>query len=141
MHCGLALKEIAAYANDGRESWNGVPRVARVLSLAAVGAESPMETRLRLVLAGAGLPSPALQHQVCNEAGICVARLDLAYIDARLGVEYDGQCHWEPRAIRKDLLRQNALRALGWTLLRFTAEDVLRHSKRLATQVRSALQM
>jgi len=100
-----------------------------------------METRLRLVLARAGLPPPALQHRVWNEAGACVARLDLAYVDARLGIEYDGQCHWEPRAIRKDLRRQNALRALSWTLLRFTADDVLRHSKRLVTQVRSALQM
>jgi len=141
VHCGLALEEIAAYANDGRQSWHGGRRVAGVLSLAAVGAESPMETRLRLVLARAGLPPPALQHRVWNEAGVCVARLDLAYVDARLGIEYDGQCHWESRAIRKDLLRQNALRALSWTLLRFTADDVLRHPKRLVTQVRSALQM
>jgi len=140
MHCGLALEEVAAYAVDGRESWHGVGRIARVVSLAAVGAESPIETRLRLVLARAGLPPPVLQHQVWNEAGTCVARLDLAYVDARLGIEYDGQCHLEPRAMRRDLLRQNALRALRWTLLRFTAEDVLRHSKRLVTQVRSALQ-
>lgn len=140
MHCGLSLEEVAAYAADGRESWHGAGRVARVLSLAAVGAESPMETRLRLLLARASLPPPVLQHQVWNEAGVCVARLDLAYIDARLGIEYDGQCHWEPRAMRRDLLRQNALRALRWTLLRFTAEDVLRHSRRLVTQVRSALQ-
>ena len=140
MHCKLTLGEIAAYADAGRASWHGVSRVATVLSLAAVGAESPMESRLRLVLARGGLPSPALQHQVWNNAGTCVARLDLAYVDARLGIEYDGECHWEPRAVRKDLLRQNALRALSWTLLRFTAEDVLRHPQRLVTQVRAALQ-
>ena len=141
MHCLLTLDEIAVYAQDGRASWHGVARVSPVLSLAAVGAESPMESRLRLVLARGGLPPPAIQHQVWNDSGICVARLDLAYAHARLGIEYDGGSHWEPTAVRKDLLRQNALRALSWTLLRFTAEDVLRHPQRLVAQVRSALQI
>ena len=140
MRSRLTLDEIAAYANDGRAWWHGVRRLAPVLALATVGAESPMETRLRLLLAAGGLPPPALQHQVRDDAGRCVARLDLAYVDARLGIEYDGEHHWEPRAVRKDLLRQNALRALRWTLLRFTADDVLRHPKRLVAQVRSALQ-
>ena len=138
--CGLTLDEISAYAHDRRSSWHGAGHLATVLSLAAVGAESPMESRLRLVLVRAGLPPPALQYQVWNEIETCVARLDLAYVDARLGVEYDGECHWEPRAVRKDLLRQNALRALSWSLLRFTAEDVLRHQGRVVAQVRSALQ-
>lgn len=138
-NCGLAVDEIAVYANDGRASWHGVGRLAKVLSLAAVGAESPMETRLRLVLARAGLPAPVLQYPVWGGDGTCVARLDLAYVEARLGIEYDGECHWEPRAVRKDLLRQNALRALRWSLLRFTADDVLRHPKRSVAQVQSAL--
>jgi uncharacterized protein DUF559 len=138
-HCGLTIDEITAYANDSRASWHGVGRLAKVLSLAAVGAESPMETRLRLVLARAGLPAPVLQYPVRGGDGTCVARLDLAYVEARLGIEYDGECHWEPTAVRKDLLRQNALRALSWSLLRFTADDVLRHPGRCVTQVQSAL--
>ena len=138
-NCGLTIEEIAAYANDGRASWRGVGRLAKVLSLAAVGAESPMETRLRLVLARAGLPAPVLQYPVWGGDGTCVARLDLAYVEARLGIEYDGECHWERRAVRKDLLRQNALRAAGWTLLRFTSDDVLVHPQRLVAQVRAAL--
>ncbi len=99
-----------------------------------------MESRLRLVLVRGGLPPLVLQYQVWSEIDTCVARLDLAHVDARLGVGYDGECHCEPRAVRKDLLRQNALRALSWSLLRFTAEDVLRHPKRVVAQVRSALQ-
>lgn len=138
-NCGLTIGEIAGYAHDGRASWHGVNGMAKVLSLAAVGAESPMETRLRLMLVRAGLPAPVLQYPVSNRDGTCVARLDLAYVEARLGVEYDGECHWEPRAVRKDLLRQNALRALSWSLLRFTADDVLRHPGRTVAQVRSAL--
>jgi hypothetical protein len=115
-----------------------VRRLASVLALAAPGAESPMETRLRLALVRAGLPVPVLQHRVSDRAGALVARLDLAYVESRLGIEYDGDCHLDPIVVRKDLLRQNALRALGWTLLRFTADDVLRHPARMITQVCAA---
>ena len=98
-----------------------------------------METRLRLVLARAGLPATAVQHRVRDERGAVVARLDLAYPQAQLGIEYDGDCHWQPDAVRRDLRRQNALGALGWSLLRFTADDVLHHQSRLLAQVRAAL--
>jgi very-short-patch-repair endonuclease len=97
-----------------------------------------METRLRLVLTRSGLPMPVLQHRVFDQSGLFVARLDLAYVESRLGVEYDGECHWEPRAVRRDLRRQNALRALGWSLLRFTADDVLRYPIRVVAQVDAA---
>jgi len=137
--CGLQLSAISAYANDGRASWHGVRRIPAVLALAAPGAESPMETRLRLVLVRAGLPEPVLQHRVLDHRGKVVARLDLAYPDSRLGVEYDGEHHLEPTTVRRDLLRQNALRALGWTVLRFTSDDVLRAPGRLAAQVAAAL--
>ena len=110
-----------------------------LLALAAGGAESPMETRLRLRLVQAGLPAPALQHRVYDERGGFLARLDLAYVAERLGVEYDGECHFDARSVRKDLRRQNALRAAGWSLLRFTSEDVFRHPQRLVAQVRAAL--
>ncbi|HKF18896.1 MAG TPA: DUF559 domain-containing protein [Candidatus Dormibacteraeota bacterium] len=139
MRCDVTVDQISAYANDGRTAWRGISRLWKVLSLARRGAESPMETRLRLLLIRAGLPAPLLQHPVCDDSGAFVARLDLAYPDARLGIEYDGELHWNPKAVRKDLLRQNALRASSWSLLRFTADDVLRHPRRLAAQVRSAL--
>lgn len=139
MRCDLTVGQISAYANDGRTAWHGISRLRKALSLAAYGAESPMETRLRLLLIRAGLPPAVLQHPVCDDSVAFVARLDLAYPDSRLGIEYDGESHWDPKAVRKDLLRQNALRASSWSLLRFTADDVLRHPRRLAAQVRSAL--
>jgi len=136
--CGVGLDAVAAYARDGRKRWHGVRRLADALALAAPGAESPMETRLRLALTRAGLPGPVLQHRVWDGAGTLVARLDLAYIESRLGIEYDGASHLAPDAVRRDLRRQNALRAVGWTLLRFTADDVLRHPGRMAVQVCAA---
>jgi very-short-patch-repair endonuclease len=136
--CGVEPAAIAAYASAGRTGWRGVRQLGGVLAQAASGAESPMETRLRLVLTRSGLPMPVLQHRVFDQSGLFVARLDLAYVESRLGVEYDGECHWEPRAVRRDLRRQNALRALGWSLLRFTADDVLRNPIRVVAQVDAA---
>ena len=63
----VSLADIAAYADAGHRSWRGVHRLPDVLALAAGGAESPMETRLRLRLVQAGLPAPALQHRVYDE--------------------------------------------------------------------------
>ncbi len=98
-----------------------------------------METRLRLALTRGGLPLPVLQHRVCDGYGNFVARLDLAYVEARLGIEYDSERHWDPKVIRRDLRRQNALQALGWSLLRFTADDVLHNRARLVAQVAASL--
>ena len=139
VRCHLTVDQISAYAHAGRTTWHGISRLWKALSLAACGAESPMETRLRLLLIRAGLPRPVLQHQVWDDTGIFLARLDLAYVDARLGVEYDGGSHWDPKAVRRDLRRQNALRAANWSVLRFTSDDVLRHPRRLVAEVRSAL--
>jgi hypothetical protein len=136
--CHITVDGIKAYART-HPHLRRTRKLGRVLTLAACGAESPMESRLRLVLVGAGLPMPTLQHLVNDHAGLFIARLDLAYPERRLGVEYDGGGHWDPRAIKKDLLRQNALRAGGWSLLRFTDDDVLRHPARLLAQVRSVL--
>jgi hypothetical protein len=134
----VTIEQVAAYA-AARGTWPGASRVAVVLALAVPGAESPMETRLRLVLVRAGLPVPALQHRVYDSQGHRVARLDLAYVRERLGIDYDGGCHFNARSARKDLRRQNALRSLGWGIFRFTGEDVLEAPTRTAAEVRAAL--
>jgi hypothetical protein len=134
----LSPEEVTAYA-ERRPTWPGASRACRALALTAPGAESAMETRLRLLLIRAGLPAPVLQHRLEDDRGQTFARLDLAYVAQRLGVEYDGQHHFEGRAVRRDLRRQNALRSFGWSLLRFNADDVLHHPGRLVAEVRAAL--
>lgn len=84
--------------------------------------ESPMETRLRVVLLDGGLPKPEAQHEVRTPAGRLVGRLDLAYPEAKLGVEYDGADHWKQR--REDDRRRTAIREQGWEVLVYSADDV-----------------
>jgi len=73
--------------------WAGVRRARRVYELVSPGAESQMESRVRLLLVLGGLPCPVVQHEVCTPRGAFVARLDLAYPRLRVGVEYDGDHH------------------------------------------------
>jgi hypothetical protein len=123
---------------DARVGEFGVGAARRVIALTDPLSESPMETRLRLILLDGGLPPPVSQFRVMNGRRI-VARLDFAYPDAMLVLEYDGDHHRDRITFRFDLERQNELRALGWTVLRFTADDVLRHPARVVAQVRSLL--
>ncbi|MBG0820176.1 DUF559 domain-containing protein [Planomonospora sp. ID91781] len=68
----------------------------------------------------AGLPRPVSQFEICEEAGLRLARVDLAYPDAKLAIEYDGDNHngrW-----MKDVLRQNQIFSEGWRLRRYTKQ-------------------
>ncbi|NJC69492.1 DUF559 domain-containing protein [Planosporangium thailandense] len=125
-------EKIIEYA-DARRGWPGAAGVPAVLALARP-AESPMETRLRLLIIDAGLPCPVVQYEV-YDGGRFVARLDLAYPAVRLGIDYDGDHHRDRVTFRRDVARLNALRAAGWTVLRFTADDVLHHPERLVHQI------
>ncbi|MGH3437159.1 MAG: hypothetical protein ACRDRN_11910 [Sciscionella sp.] len=89
-------------------------------------AESVLETTGRLKLKDAGVPLPVPQYRVYASGGREVARLDGAYPECKLGLEYDGRSvHDTPDAVFRDRARQNDLAALGWMLLRFTWWDVM----------------
>jgi very-short-patch-repair endonuclease len=99
--------------------------------------ESPMETRLRLVLIEGGLPRPQAQWEIENAAGVVLWRLDLAYPAEKIAVEYDGAWHWNQH--RADDRRRAALRALGWDVHVFDADDVYGNPEGVVREVRAAL--
>lgn len=102
----------------------GLQRARRALALVRVGAESPRESLLRLLIIGA-LPEPTLQYEVFDAAGAFVARLDLSWPRLRLGVEYDGEHHMDPAQQERDRIRREQLRALGWHIVVVTKDDLL----------------
>jgi hypothetical protein len=112
----------------------------RVLELCDGNAESPQESRLRLVLIAGGLPRPVCQHEVYDGSGAFVARLDLAYPDLKLAIEYEGDHHRGREVFQRDLRRINRLRALGWTVLRFGAADIYREPIRIIALIKIALE-
>ena len=67
-----------------------------------------------------------------------VARVDFAWPEHKLAVEYDGLWHAEPGQFAKDRRRLNRLQAAGWTVDFVTAADLHRPAQLLAT-IRTAL--
>jgi uncharacterized protein DUF559 len=96
----------------------GCRRLDDVVRLADARAESPMETRLRLALVRAGLPTPEVQYEILDRDWYLLARVDLAYPAARLAIEYDGSAHFDPGQRARDLRRDNELAARGWHTMR-----------------------
>lgn len=102
----------------------GVRGLTEVVALADPRAESPPETRLRLLLHRAGLPAPAVQYRIVDEHGFVVARVDLAYPAAKLAIEYDGSTHFDHRRVLRDRDRDLELGDLGWDTMRFGRDDL-----------------
>ena len=93
--------------------------------LAADGrTDSALERQIRRVLRNAGLrPAPGVYAVRID--GVLLGRVDIAFPEARVGIEVDGFAwHRTPAQLRRDHERQNAFLAAGWRLLRVSAADV-----------------
>jgi very-short-patch-repair endonuclease len=111
--------------------------VRTVAALADGLAESPQETRLRLLLWRSDLPRPIAQHPVRMD-GVFLARVDFGWPEHRLALEYEGVWHGERQHVVRDRQRLNRLTAAGWRVLFVTAAD-LRNPTRLLARIRAAL--
>lgn len=123
LRAGLATPSALA-ERVGTGAARGVRAARAALPLLDGRAESPMESWLRVLLVLAGLPAPEVQHVITHD-GVFVARVDLAWPDARLVVEYDGGHHLDRRQHVADLRRREAMEQAGWTVVVLMAEDVL----------------
>ena len=135
LHAGLvAMSDLTCHV-EAHAGAKGIKRLRRAIGLADARAESPMESRLRMVLIRGRLPRPVVQAELRDASGNFIGRADLYYPDRKLVIEYDGAHHKESMAA--DLRRQNALLNAGYHLLRYTAGD-LRDPRAIVAQVRRA---
>lgn len=112
----------------------GAARARCALRDVRVGAESPMETRLRLLLVRAGLPEPELNPEIVG------LHPDLLYRDRRLIIEYEGDHHrTERRAWRRDISRREAFQAAGFRVMQVHADDVRVEPHRLVARIATAI--
>ncbi|MBN3512636.1 DUF559 domain-containing protein [Mycolicibacterium septicum] len=118
----------------------GIRRLRKALDLADAGAESPQETRLRLVLIRGGLPRPATQIPVADEWGRVRRRIDMGWPDWMVGVEYDGDQHWSsPEDHENDIVRLEFLASRGWTIVRVSARQLRCRQPEIVARVHNAL--
>ena len=111
--------------SDRHPRARGFPRGRIALALMDGGAQSPQETRLRLILIDDGLPPPRTQIRVSD--GMNQAFIDMGYDDPRVGFDYEGSHH---SAVRDqyvhDIGRTELIDSEGWIDIRVVAE----HSRR-----------
>lgn len=112
---------------DRHRGARGIVQLREAISLSDGGAESPQETRTRLVLTDAGLRPQRTQIDVFRRSGDHVGRIDMGWDDWLVGVEYDGKQHWTDPAVRtRDIDKQAEYEALGWRIIRVSG-DILRY--------------
>lgn len=133
-HLDVADVRVMQGAAQGR--WRGT-RVATVVPLVDGRSESPPESWVRVACARAGLPAPVPQFVVI-ESDEFLGRVDLAWPEARLIVEYEGAHHFEGMQISRDDGRYRHLVAAGWRVIRLSAAD-LRDMDAVIARIRKAL--
>ncbi|MGN8025507.1 endonuclease domain-containing protein [Microbacterium sp. 22242] len=128
--------------DDRVRRWARFPGRSTMLSalpLARVGVESPKETESRLLLVGAGLPEPVVQHEV-RDGRRLVARVDLAYPQWKIAIEYEGDGHrTDVMQWRRDIRRQRDLEDRGWLVIRITQLDLTEGLGALVARIRRAI--
>ena len=129
-HVGKApdLEALAARTSRLRRGW---------FDLSDPSCESPLETRTRLLFMDHGLP---YRSQVAIQLpSYGAARVDFL-VGERLVVECDGtEVHDTPNARFSDRAREDALRSLGYEVLRVTWSDVVHRKAKTIARIRAAL--
>lgn len=135
-----AKKATLAEVRDGLAGATGrhCRRARRAGTLVRAGAESPQESRLRLVIVLAGLPEPACNVDLGDE-WYFIGRVDLYLREWNIAVEYEGDQHRsDAKVFGHDLGRYEQLAASGVLVIRVSKVH-LRRPREVVARVHAAL--
>jgi very-short-patch-repair endonuclease len=119
---GVTAADVLALA-DRWPGVRGVRAVRSTMQLVDAAAESPQESRLRLILITGGLPRPESQIRFPDIR----IRVDMGWPEWKVAVEYDGVQHWADAAQHAwDIERIELLEAAGWVVVRVSARMLSR---------------
>lgn len=131
---GLTADDLRTELGKTRDYWSPTARYAARFVRDDV--DSPMESRLRMLIVLAGLPEPTINHILRTSDGEIVARFDLSYPALRVVVEYDGRQHveiianWESDEERREML-DNA----EWRILKVRARGIFVEPERTVERI------
>ncbi|CAM3661443.1 type IV toxin-antitoxin system AbiEi family antitoxin domain-containing protein [Nocardioides zeicaulis] len=148
LHVGaMTLHELADQVAQ-HQRWPGSLTSDLVLRLADPRLESVGEDRFSYLAYAAGLPRPEPQWQVNDERGRLVARLDFAWPDFGVFLEFDGRTKYrehrrDGESLEEFLMREKEREELvclltGWTCIRISWADLARPGL-LAARIRAVL--
>ena len=110
----------------------------RTIRSLAEGTRSEAERHLVSLLRKNGIAGWVANLRV--RAGGRTYVLDIAFARERITVEVDSRAfHTDTRAFQDDRTRQNDLVAAGWTVLRFTWEDIVDRPADVLRRIRGIL--
>lgn len=135
---GLASRASLHEVVERLRGARGIRKARAAVDLLDARAESPQESRLRVLLLRGGLPRPQVNLEIFDDCGVFLARGDLVFETQRVVVEYDGEYHLTREQQRKDAERRLRLNLGGWLIVTLTAAD-LRHPEQAVAKVRAAL--
>ena len=126
--------ELVAFCSAARHRSARAAR--RAAALVRAGVDSPMETRLRLLLVFSGLPEPEVNRTIRTDNGDPIRKYDLSWPTVHVIVEYDGRQHVERiEQWESDLERREAIDDDGWRILVVTARGIYRNPGRTVDRV------
>ena len=117
----------------------GIRKARLALEQARVGADSAPETRLRLALDRAGLPTAEINVPTELSPGV-VRQSDVTYREWRVAVEYEGEGHSEADQIVRDIAREEDFSRAGWILIRISKRHMSPGATTAVAKVRRALE-
>lgn len=132
LRLGLTTPEKLAEQLKRSRRLPGARAAGRVIAFADGRSESVGESRSRVMLHREGLPPPELQMTVCDGDEISLGRADFGYRRRKVLGEFDGKVKYQGGShaenpgdvVFREKLRQDALRAAGWTVVRWVWADL-----------------
>lgn len=112
---------------------HGMAKAQRMITVADGKSESVGESCSRVLFHVNGVPSPTLQREVYDEWGRLIGRSDFCWESQRLLGEFDGKVKYtallRPGQSASDVViaekrREDALRSLGWQVVRWTWDEI-----------------
>jgi hypothetical protein len=136
---GATSADLQAVIDDCRQ-WPGIKRAREIVDRADGRAESPLESVSRFSFAEARLPEPELQARIDLADG-STAVVDFLWKEYGVIGEADGLLKYDddPSALRREKLRQEALEALGYVVIRWTWQDIWQRPEWVIARLRYAM--
>ena len=131
---------IARHSVQGR---NGVGVLRQTLDFsydASVIPDSRWNRMVGQLLTDHGVGGLTFEHEVFDDRGGLVGRLDLALAEFRLGIELDSiRWHFNRSSFVNDPRRRNRLQLAGWTIINFTWADYVDNPGKLVATVHESI--
>ena len=148
LHAGMLSAEKFAAMACSLKHWPDSLNTALVIRLCDARIESVGETRVDFLCWSQHLPRPTPQVKVRDEYGQVVARVDFAWPDLGVFVEFDGREKYrrfrrENESLEDFLMREKQreeriCQLTGWVCIRISWAD-LEHPERTARRIRRVL--